>query len=142
MTNGTYASKLSLINYYVGGFYEGEISLRSAKIDGVYYGDSTLLSVSTQLDNKAIFLDYVLYQNYPNPFNPSTQILFYTPSKGYVSLKVYDILGRRIAVLADGIMEAAHHMIIFDGSNCSSGTYFYCLQAGISIETKKLSLLK
>jgi hypothetical protein len=90
---------------------------------------------------------YKLYQNYPNPFNPSTNIEFYLPSREFVSLKVYDMLGREIANIVSQTMDAGHHKTSFpakDGemSKIPSGIYFYSLRAGNFISTKKMLLLK
>jgi pimeloyl-ACP methyl ester carboxylesterase len=86
--------------------------------------------------------EYRLLQNYPNPFNPTTNISFHLPSRTLVSLKIYDVLGREVAVLASAEMEAGDHSVIWDASRMASGTYFYRLQSGSFIETKKLLLLK
>jgi len=85
---------------------------------------------------------YRLLQNYPNPFNLTTNISFHIPSSAFVSLKIYDALGREVANLISTEMEAGDHSVIWDASRMASGTYFYRLQSGSFIETKKLTLLK
>ena len=85
---------------------------------------------------------YQLSQNYPNPFNPSTKINFTIPVNGQVSLKVYDILGKEVMSLVNDVITAGRHEITFDGSNLNSGTYFYRLQSGNFVETKKMLLIK
>jgi photosystem II stability/assembly factor-like uncharacterized protein len=85
---------------------------------------------------------FTLFQNYPNPFNPTTTINYQIPSTGHVSLKIYDILGREIATLVNEEKSAGNYEIKFDGSNLSSGVYFYRLQSGSFSETKKFVLLK
>lgn len=85
---------------------------------------------------------YQLSQNYPNPFNPSTKINFTIPVNGQVSLKVYNILGKEVMSLVNDIMPAGKHEITFNGSNLNSGTYFYRLQSGNFVETKKMLLVK
>ena len=80
--------------------------------------------------------------NYPNPFNPSTKISFTLKEGGKVSLKVYDVLGKEVANLAEGYYEAGKHVATFDGSNLSSGIYFYRLVAPTAIITKKMVLTK
>jgi len=87
-------------------------------------------------------LTFMLYQNYPNPFNPSTEIKFTIPERAIVTLKVYDILGKEVAILVNGEQTAGSHSIVFDASHLSSGTYIYRLSAGDKIQVKKMVLLK
>jgi hypothetical protein len=88
--------------------------------------------------------NYKLEQNYPNPFNPSTIIRYQIPASGYVTLKVYDLLGKEVASLIDEYQQAGIYHSTFSilHSTLSSGIYFYQLRAGKFIETKKLILLK
>jgi Secretion system C-terminal sorting domain len=83
-----------------------------------------------------------LQQNYPNPFNPSTIITFNLPSKSFVSLKVFDLVGREVATLMNQEKLAGTYHVTFDASKLLCGIYFYRLQTGSFIETKKLVLLK
>ncbi len=83
-----------------------------------------------------------LEQNYPNPFNPSTQIRFGIPVSGFVSLRIFDVLGREVSTLVNERKSPGTYEVQFDGSNLPSGVYFYRLQAGSSVETKKLTLLR
>ncbi len=86
--------------------------------------------------------ELVLAQNFPNPFNPSTSIRFELPNSGKVCLKVFDVLGREVAVLVDGEAAAGRHDYIFDGSRLSSGMYIYRLEiAGRSL-VKKMVMVK
>ncbi len=85
---------------------------------------------------------YQLEQNYPNPFNPSTSISFTLPSKSFVSLKVFDLLGREVATLVNEQKPAGTYTQKWNAANVSSGIYFYRLQADKFTETKKLVLLK
>ena len=85
---------------------------------------------------------FELYDNYPNPFNPSTTIKFDLPKSSQVNLKVYDILGREVSVLVNEKREAGAYEVKFDGSALASGMYFYRIQAGSFVQTKKLLLLK
>lgn len=86
--------------------------------------------------------DFELYQNFPNPFNPSTRIAFSLPLNSQVSLKIYDMLGKEVAVLVNKEMTAGIHEINFDASQLSSGIYFYKIEAGNFISTQKMMLLK
>jgi hypothetical protein len=83
-----------------------------------------------------------LHQNYPNPFNASTRITFDLPKVGLVTLKVYDVLGREVTTLMDDVRAPGYHSVLFDGSNLSSGIYFYRLEIGGIHEVKKMMLLK
>lgn len=86
--------------------------------------------------------DYVLNQNYPNPFNPTTSITYSIPKKGNVSLMVYNSLGEQVANLVQEIQDAGNYVATFDGSNLTSGVYFYELRADNYQVTKKLILMK
>jgi hypothetical protein len=85
---------------------------------------------------------YVLAQNYPNPFNPSTTIQFSIVNPQFIILKVYDLLGREVAVLANERMDAGAHEVRFDAAGLAGGVYYYRLQAGDFIQTRSLVLLK
>ncbi len=83
---------------------------------------------------------YNLAQNYPNPFNPSTKISWQSPVGSHQTLKIYDVLGNEVATFVDEFREAGRYEITFDASNLASGIYFYRLQAGSFVETKKMIL--
>ncbi len=85
---------------------------------------------------------FELSQNYPNPFNPVTSIQFEIPNTGYISLKVYDMIGREVATLIDKNMTAGEHSVRFDATNLSSGIYIYRLSTGNESMTKKMTLIK
>ncbi len=87
-------------------------------------------------------LTFALRQNYPNPFNPSTTIAFELPSRSLVSLKIFDLLGREVSTIVSGELQAGTYTRQWNAATMSSGVYFYRLQAGSFIETKKLLLLK
>jgi alpha-amylase len=85
---------------------------------------------------------FSLEQNFPNPFNPSTTIRYAIPYRTQVKLAVYDVLGREVAVLANGEQGAGTRTVRLDGSDLASGVYFYRLQAGTYVRTSKMLLLK
>ena len=87
-------------------------------------------------------IEFYLSDNYPNPFNPFTTVSYSIPKNGIVILKVYDILGKEVAVLTNEVKEAGNYSVKFDASNLPSGIYFYTLTSGNFIATKKLILLK
>ena len=83
-----------------------------------------------------------LSQNYPNPFNPTTTIDYQIPKQSHVRLSVYDILGNKVEDLVNENKSAGKYSINFNASSLSSGTYFYQLEAGNYMQTKKLILIK
>jgi len=85
---------------------------------------------------------YNLSQNYPNPFNPTTNISYTLPKTGNVKLVVFDILGREITTLVNGVKTAGTHVVNFNASNLSSGVYFYRIEASDFTATKKMMLVK
>jgi photosystem II stability/assembly factor-like uncharacterized protein len=86
--------------------------------------------------------EFSLSQNYPNPFNPSTTIKYQLPKSSVVRLSVYDILGREVSILLNERRDAGVHEVKFDAAGLSSGVYFYRIQAGSFVETRKLLLLR
>ncbi len=120
-------------------------------LDGVLYGDTSMLvginQISTEVPD-----NYTLSQNYPNPFNPSTNIMFEIPlSRGVdaeggrgvsTTLIVYDVLGREVRTLVNQELSAGTYEAEFDGSNLPSGVYYYILESGSFIESRKMVLLK
>jgi hypothetical protein len=93
----------------------------------------------TELNNQ---YQYKLEQNYPNPFNPSTSISFSLEEEVQVTLKIFDILGRQVAILLSETLAAGNHQIKFDGGSLKSGIYFYEIIAGKFRSVRKFILLK
>jgi len=93
-------------------------------------------------DENTIPLEFVLQQNYPNPFNPGTTISFSIPERAYVNLKIYDVLGNEVVTLVSEEKDAGNHTVNFNASEFPSGAYFYQLNAGSFVETKKMLLLR
>jgi murein DD-endopeptidase MepM/ murein hydrolase activator NlpD len=86
--------------------------------------------------------DFKLEQNYPNPFNPATTITYAMPQAGFVTLKIYDMLGNEVQTLVNESKNSGSHSVTFDAGKLTSGIYMYRLQAGNFTETKKMLLLK
>ncbi len=86
--------------------------------------------------------NFKLFQNYPNPFNPSTSIQYAIGSRQFVTLKVFDVLGKEVATLVNEEKPAGNHQVSFDASELASGIYLYRLSADSFTETKKLILIK
>ena len=146
----TYSDKEFQYMTREGVFFD--VMMASSERDtGVVQPSSVILLVPSSVTgvNQSDLLPerYSLDQNYPNPFNPTTRINFQLPKAGWVSLRVYDILGRQIATLIDGLRPAGIHTAQWDGRNengepMPSGIYMYKLGAGSFAVTKKMMLLK
>ncbi len=109
------------------------------------FSDFTVTDIKDQITLQPE--EFYLYQNYPNPFNPSTVISYQLPVNGKITLKVYDILGNEVAILVNEEKLAGKYEVIFNvethrNASLASGIYFYRLQAGNYIETKKMILIK
>jgi hypothetical protein len=87
-------------------------------------------------------LEIVLAQNYPNPFNPSTRIEFAIPQSEQVELKVFDMTGREVMTLVDGLKAAGTYTVTFSGETWASGMYIYRLKAGDQQFVRRMVLLK
>ncbi len=117
------------IGYLVGDF-------------GRYYTtDNGGITFVDEYNNTSVH-QFLLSQNYPNPFNPTTTIQYAIPKESFVTIKVYDVLGKEIATLVNERKSAGNYSVDFNSSNLPSGVYFYRMQAGSFISTKKFVLLK
>ena len=120
-----------------GSYTIGNTEINNAKLTLCY---SNL--IVAQHDKDLIPDNYNLSQNYPNPFNPTTHIQFGLPRESKVSLVIYNILGQKVAELVNQQLKAGYHEVEFNSSKYSSGIYFYRIQAGDFVETKKMILIK
>ena len=111
---------------------------------GVWRRPLSEMITATSVEGRSIDVPahFSLAQNYPIPFNPSTTIRFGLPQKADMSLVVFNTLGQQVATLVDGSQDAGSHEVHFDGSELSSGVYFYRIQAGASVEAKNLFLVR
>jgi len=130
-------------------FHEGQGELGYSGRFGYYYNYSSwnhslLSAVISSIRTTGVSQpeQFVLDQNYPNPFNPNTRIEFKVPRSGFVSLKVYDVLGREVVTLVNEELKPGSYERTFDGSGLANGVYFYRLRAGEFVDTKKLVLLR
>ena len=143
--NGTSFTNTAFIN-------NGDLALDVAvDSDGTIFlanGDMGLYAYTysgyTAIKNQSLEtpVGYSLHQNYPNPFNPTTTIEFALPQTGFVSLKVYNILGEEVATLVSEKLAAGNYKYDWDASGLASGVYLYRLQAGDYVETRKMVLLR
>jgi hypothetical protein len=93
-------------------------------------------------ESQTVPLEFSLHQSYPNPFNPSTTIRYALPHRTHVMLTVFNTLGQHVATLVNGEVEAGYHEVRFDASGLASGVYFYRLQTGDFVATKRLIVLR
>lgn len=98
--------------------------------------------VSVNNEDNQVINNVVLNYNYPNPFNPITTIRYSIPEFSFVSIKIFNVLGKEIATLINTNKSIGNHQVIFDATSLSSGMYFYRLQVGDFVETKKMILMK
>ncbi len=115
--------------------------------DGWYVDDVKLTNYCGNLvgisgNNNSIPFKYALEQNYPNPFNPATVIKYQLPKTSNVKISVFDILGKEVAALVNGNVEAGYHQVEFNGSNFASGLYIYKIEADGFTDVKKMMLVK
>jgi hypothetical protein len=116
----------------------GKVQYRLKQIDfDGQFEYSNIIEVDAGLPKQ-----FALEQNYPNPFNPTTTISYQLPVASQVSLKVYDVLGREVMTLVNGKQEAGVYNLSLNGATLSSGIYFYRLQSGNFVQTKKMMLVK
>jgi len=106
------------------------------------HGDTEGSPLITFIDETHKINNYSLVQNYPNPFNPNTRIRYSVPSISQVSLKIYNVLGKEIEIIVDEEKEAGTYEVNWNAANLPSGVYFYRIQSGSFVETKKMLLMK
>ncbi len=127
--------------------YTGPIDIKynnNEDLISIYAQNATVKYVSfTGVENfENLPENFTLSQNYPNPFNPSTTISFGLPKQEFVTLKIYDVLGKEITTLINQELNAGNYQKNWSPSEISSGVYFYKLQAGNFIETRKMNFVK
>ena len=129
----------SLVGQTAPGVAQGD----NIRLAAGFLADTTFRgSIVTVKPEGGFPVQFAMYQNYPNPFNPSTTIKYELSRTSDVRLSVFDLLGREVSVLVNERSEAGVHEVKFDRSNLASGVYFYRLQAGNFVQTRKLLLLR
>ncbi|MEO0292652.1 MAG: T9SS type A sorting domain-containing protein [candidate division WOR-3 bacterium] len=103
---------------------------------------TTFVSSDSGIEEIVTTPSFKLFQNCPNPFSHLTEIKFEIPKSSFVSLKVYNLLGEEVAVIAEREFESGIHSVNFDASSLTNGLYFYTLKAGDLIDSKKLCIIK
>ena len=134
-SNASFIGKMDEFRLYRKALANGDISYSYSK-------DIACGLVVGLNDPGTVPAKYELLQNYPNPFNPVTKISYALPKNGYVTLKVYDMLGREVAELVNEVKTAGNYTVDFNAGNLSSGTYFYRLETNGFIDTKKMMIIK
>ena len=103
---------------------------------------SSLPKISIESNFVEIPDEYELVGNYPNPFNPTTKISYQLPNKAQVTLKIYDLLGREVAILVNEEKQAGKYEVEFDASSLSSGVYLYRISINDFVKTMKMMVVK
>lgn len=114
------------------------IGLRNCGAACITSGDSIL----SNLSNEELPKEYSIYQNYPNPFNPTTNIQYEIPFDNFVTIKIYNLLGKEVMNLINEFKKAGSYNISFDGSNLPSGVYYYKISSGNFEQIRKMVLIK
>jgi hypothetical protein len=138
-----------LPKYYMSDTMATSIILRKG-VNSVYIALARLTGTTTNSLTSTVDVrldvpkskSFLVEQNYPNPFNPSTTIRYSIPENSFITLKVYNTLGKEVAVLANEYKSAGYYQASFNGSELSSGIYFYTLHTGSFTETRKMILMK
>jgi hypothetical protein len=131
-----------IVEYYNAGGDMGAVWVGQDGSNKRLYFDRLLAVVGIHENNNEIPASYSLSQNYPNPFNPATKIDFAIPQNEFVTLKIFDILGRETATLVSKDLTAGSYTVDFDASVLSSGVYFYKITAGNYSDIKRMILAK
>jgi len=128
------------------GVYDGTLYIGTGGVFGMSSQHYGLLSYSIPISAvhslNALPSAFELRQNFPNPFNPSTEIQYQLPAGGFVTLKVFDVVGREVMTVVNERQNAGEHSALVDAGSLTSGVYFYRLTAGIFVQTKKMIVLK
>lgn len=120
--------------------YSYRVKAFARTVESEYSNEASLYIVG--VDEEEIPAEYSISQNYPNPFNPATKIKFTLPQMSQTKIIIYDVLGREMQTLINKELEAGSHEINFDANNLPSGIYFYKIQSGNFVQTKKMILTK
>ena len=121
---------------YLQSEFELDINKTNSSFDDVFTFDTK------QPETSFCPKEYSISQNYPNPFNPTTKINFVVKEEGVVKIKIYDILGREITTLINKEYAIGKHSVNFNGTNLTSGVYFYRIEINSFSDTKKMLLLR
>lgn len=141
----TLVAAIDSARHVIGRNYSASVSADTALRKAEGFLQSAVLGLivtGVEADRGTDAETFALNQNYPNPFNPTTQIRYSVPHSSYITLKVYNLLGREVATLFAGVQQPGNYSATFHGAGLASGVYFYQLRANSFVETKRFMLLK
>lgn len=138
---GAHCANETVAKYYITAVdLTSKVSAPSNEVQAIIIGEPpSKIGVG---NSPEIVYNYELSQNYPNPFNPTTSINYQIKEKGFVSLKIFDMLGKEVANLVSETQDEGQYSVIFDASNLPSGVYIYSLRVNDFVQNNKMTLLK
>lgn len=139
-TSYTLIEGVGFTGYYNCLDFGDGLYLRGCLINGILYGDTIstdVRQISSEVPDK-----FILKQNYPNPFNPTTKVNYDLKAAGFVSMKLYNVMGEEMASLVNENQKAGSYEFTFDGMKLPSGVYYYRIETSGFTEVKKMSLVK
>jgi hypothetical protein len=139
---GVCLSSGSMMKSAIGQPLAGAVSGTNSRIDAGFFSDTLFRTTTSVTEGGSTPVEFFLDQNYPNPFNPSTTIAYGLPHASKVTIGIFNALGERVLQIVDGELQAGYHEVRFDASRLPSGVYFYRLQAGNFLQTRKLIVLR
>jgi hypothetical protein len=135
--SGEWCFEITDVSHVIYLYDAGSNNVTKSCESGWVYGPDGIPSANGQTPDQ-----FALEQNRPNPFNPVTEIAFNLPEGSMVRLEIFNIIGQRVAVLADGYYDAGRYSVTWNASRQTSGIYFYRISTDSFIESKKMILLK
>jgi hypothetical protein len=143
LSTSTSDTVINLFGFLAGSEYYWQVQASNVIGSGPWSNVSSFYASLTDVKEKGgLPKEFSLSQNYPNPFNPSTKIEFALPQRAQTRIIVYDVLGREIETLVNEELQAGNYEINVDASNFTSGVYFYRIQAGNFVQTRKMIFMK
>jgi hypothetical protein len=134
------------------GDWQGNLTLSTKDDDNAWQwpwqwtytwlGDTTMITAVEHGNNQIQVQNYRLDQNYPNPFNPNTSLTYAVPEPGQVKIEIYNMLGEKVLTLVDGFRSAGIYKLDINAAKLPSGVYFYTMQAGKFVQSRKMILMK
>jgi hypothetical protein len=137
----------SVVEWVMTDLPNGDYQYRLRSVDAAYIGSITAVGefsvgvVSNDEQSNNLPEEYSIKQNYPNPFNPATAIEYSMPEEGFVTMKVYNAIGKEVTTLVNEVKQPGNYKLTFDASLLPSGVYFYRIKAGNFFQ-KKMILMK